>query len=70
MSETKKLKSICPNCNAVLYAYSHTSASDHQEITQWYVECSECVYEDNGTYSTIDEVYEYFGKPTNNVNND
>lgn len=45
------LKNNCPHCNQQgLYAYPHTPASDHPELTNYYVECNYCDWEDADSY--------------------
>ena len=52
---TISLKGECPKCDkGSLYAYSHTPASDHPELSSWYVECNTCDYEEGDSYPTLE----------------
>lgn len=60
--QTKCLKDKCPTCGNNLYAYWHTSASDHPEIGNWHVECSnsQCKYEYCNCFADLEDVSKKF----------
>ena len=62
INQTQLLKVNCQLCGHQLYSYWHTPSSDHPELGNWYVECTnlDCDYKHDDAFIDLEDVYKQF----------